>query len=68
MFVNNYFLAKRSLAALLPAILSPLYVGALFLYGSTLENIMRINVGFMIGLLVVYLIAYTRRFSYNGAE
>ena len=68
MFINNYFLAKKSAIALTPAILLPIYVVALIVFTHSLEQIMQLNVIFALIVTLVYLVAYVKGFSYNGAQ
>ncbi len=67
-FFNNFFLAKKDSLALIPALLSPIYLFLLFYQTHTLSDVMRLNVWFMAGLTGVYIVAYVYKFTYNGGQ
>ena len=58
LFLNTYFLArKRNITFLLPAAVI-IYIPALFLFGTKLEVVMNINIGFAGIISCVYLVYY----------
>ncbi len=63
-FLNTYFLAKKSMAAILLGILFPFYLVALFIVPKQLTNIMYVNIIFCFATAVLYLSAYLYKKSF----
>lgn len=59
-FINYYFIAQKSLAALISFLVVPIYVLSLFLVEKKLMNVINVNLIFAGGLLFLYLLALIR--------
>ncbi len=60
LFMNNYFLAKKSNNSYILAIALPFYCIALFLWGKGLAQVMVVNITFSFAVLSIYLLLYFR--------
>jgi len=58
MFMMNYFLAKKSKASLVPAVLFPIYLGALFVYPKGIGDVMLVDTLFAFGCVAVFLLIF----------
>lgn len=67
-FVNNYFLAKKSLYSLILPLFFPFYLIGLFLIPRHIESVMTLTIGYSIVTLFVYFIAYLSSFFYNARD
>lgn len=67
-FINNYFLAKKSLLSLTLMILIPVYFILLFSMPRTLNSIIALNIYFSFFVTVIYLIACSRWVFYNMTD
>lgn len=56
--MNSYFLAKKNLLALILPVSLPIYILILFIFGTHLVNIMKIDVLFSSSIALIYLAAY----------
>lgn len=59
-FMTHYFLAKKSLLSLTPALFFPLYVGTLILYPQSIKDIMNVNIIFTYCVVLVLLIGFLK--------
>ncbi len=59
-FITNYFLAKKSLLSLTPALLFPVYSGALMIYPQSIKDIMHINIVFTSVVVLMLLIGFLK--------
>ena len=59
-FMTNYFLAKKSLLSLTPALLFPVYLGALMIYPQSIKDIMHINIVFTSVVVLMLLIGFLK--------
>ncbi|MBI3366123.1 hypothetical protein HY041_00650 [Candidatus Roizmanbacteria bacterium] len=65
-FINNYFLSKKSLAALILPIGLPIYVFELFAIPKRIESVMQLTIMFSFLVMFIYiLIFFTRRIVYH---
>ncbi|MBP9732616.1 MAG: oligosaccharide flippase family protein [Candidatus Magasanikbacteria bacterium] len=65
MFMMNYFLAKKSMASLVPAMIFPFYLLALFMYPQGIGDVMFIDTIFTFTCVGIFLfIFFKERFSY----
>lgn len=64
-FMTYYFLAKKSRASLLPAVLFPLYMIALLVYPQTIADVMFVDTVFVyVNVTIFLLIFFKDRFLY----
>jgi O-antigen/teichoic acid export membrane protein len=64
LFMNNYFLAKKSSKAFILAGSLPFYCAALFIWGKDIGQVMLVNIFFSFTVLTIYLLLYFKsRFS-----
>ncbi len=54
-YINNYFLARKSMGALILPIMFVVYIGTVFTFGKTLETIMLIDIYFSVSIMLAYL-------------
>ncbi|MDA1317290.1 MAG: oligosaccharide flippase family protein, partial [bacterium] len=59
-FMTNYFLAKKSLLSLTPAIMLPFYLGALMLYPQSIKTVMQINIAFTFFAVVILMVGFLK--------
>ena len=59
-FMTNYFLAKKSLLSLTPALLFPVYLGTLMIYPQSIEDIMQVNIVFTSVVVLILLIGFLK--------
>lgn len=59
-FINNYYLAKRSYASLILPLLIPLYIVGLFFVQKQISSIITFNIYFSAVVLFFYLFVYVR--------
>lgn len=59
-FMTNYFLAKKSLLSLTPALLFPVYLGTLMIYPQSIEDIMQVNIVFTSVVVLILLIGFSK--------
>ncbi len=52
--LNNYFVAKKNKAQLIGIISSPLYIGALVLFGKTLDRVISINIIYCLAITIMF--------------
>lgn len=67
-FINNYFLAKNSKRSLILAVCIPVYFIFLFVIPRSISSIITLNMWFSVVITVLYLVAYSFPFIYNGAN
>ncbi len=58
MFMMNYFLAKKSIVSLVPAILFPVYLGALIFYADQLVEVMYVDTVFTFATITIFLLVF----------
>jgi len=58
MLLNNYFLAKKSRAALILPLFIPFYLAGLFLVKSSIQNVMMLNIYFSVSIALIFLLAF----------
>lgn len=63
--MNNYFLAKKNLLALILPVSLPVYIIILFIFRNNLVNIMKVDVIFSATVSVIYLFAYFLQKKFN---
>ncbi|PIZ65861.1 hypothetical protein COY15_02285 [Candidatus Roizmanbacteria bacterium CG_4_10_14_0_2_um_filter_39_12] len=64
-FMTMYYLAKKSKLALLPALLFPLYIIALFVYSQTIAEVMYISTIYTFLTITIFLLIFFKdRFLY----
>lgn len=64
LFMNNYFLAKKSNKSYILAASLPFYCLALFIWGKDIGQVMLVNIFFSFAVLSIYLLLYFKsRFS-----
>lgn len=65
-FINNYFLSKKSLAALILPLGLPLYMTALFIIPKRIDYVMFLTIAYSILVIILYiLVFFTRRMVYH---
>lgn len=65
MFMMNYFLAKKSMVSLVPAMLFPLYLGSLFFLSQGIGDVMMIDTFFTFACIAIFLLVFFKeRFLY----
>lgn len=64
-FLNNYFMARKSIGALILPLMSVVYICMFFFIGKTLRNVMLVDIYFALGVLLIYLIFYLINVGYK---
>src|SRR3989344_2305173 len=59
-YLNNYYLAKESKAALILPLFTPLYLLGLFLIKKNILNVIRLNIFFSLGIILLYFSIYLK--------
>lgn len=61
-FINNFFLAKKSAFSVILLIILPIYGIFLYLIPRALINIMYLNIFFSLSVVIIYFLAFTYQF------
>ncbi len=67
-FINGYYLAKKSYAALIPAILIPIYLILLFFIYLQMSSLMILLISFATLIVILYAIVYLRGVLYTNTK
>lgn len=67
-FMNGYYLAKRSFVAMIPAILIPVYLILLFIIKKQISSLIFLNIIFALLMVVLYISVYIRNLLYSNPK
>lgn len=67
-FINNYFLSKKSLFSLMPIIAGLAYIPSLYLFGTTIQNLITVNIATGSVLLLLQIGSLVKYNTDNGKQ